>query len=68
VILILFFMIIIDDVHTLRLRLPGLRISSSFSKTADRHKKKNYVSNNAMKISGHSIPLNAHPTEKNNEL
>ncbi len=68
VILFLCFMIIIDDIHTMRLRIPGLRISSSFSKKTHHHKKKNHVINDEMKISDNSIPLEAHPNEKHNEL
>jgi hypothetical protein len=68
-ILILCLLVIIDDIDAIRLRIPTLRLTSTFSKTHDRSKKKNHLINNEMKISeDDTIPFEVHPSRKDGEL
>jgi hypothetical protein len=62
-------MIIIDDVNALRLRMPMLRITSSFSRKSDCAKKKvNAVHHNGINIPAETIPLKVRPVVKNDEF
>jgi hypothetical protein len=58
-------MIIIDDIHGIRLRMPSLRLSATFSKTADSDKKKK---NPRRELRDETIRSQVQPTEKDNEL
>jgi hypothetical protein len=63
-ILILSLMIIIDDINALRIRMPSLRISSTFSRKSQTIKKKNH----AMEIPDERISLKVHPSGQKDDL
>ncbi|CAF1660987.1 unnamed protein product [Adineta ricciae] len=50
-------MLIVDHVDAIRVRIPALRISSSFSKTADTNKKKAAAQKTDIQHPAKTIPL-----------
>jgi len=60
--------IIIDDINTLRVRVPSLRFSSTFSKPAGSIKKKPHLNNNRIEIPVKVIPLEIPSTGRNDEF
>jgi len=60
--------IIIDDINTLRVRVPSLRFSSTFSKPAGNIKKKPHLNNNRIEIPAKVIPLEIPSTGRNDEF
>lgn len=60
--------ILIDETDAFRMRLPGLRISATFHKTATYLKKKLHIDSNKVPIPDGSPTLKVRPPEKNAEF
>jgi hypothetical protein len=58
--------IVIDDIHGIKLRMPSIRVSATFSKTVD--KKKNHHHHRVRDLRDDTIRSHIHPTGGKNEL
>ena len=58
--------IVIDDIHGIKLRMPTLRVSATFSKPVDSNKKKNHQ--RVRDLRDDTVRSQIHPTGGNNEL
>ncbi len=67
-ILILCLFILADETKALRLRMPVLRLSATFSRTTSYVKKKLHLNDNKVVISDQSSTLKVPPTVKNKEF
>jgi len=60
--------ILIDETNSLRVRVPSIRLSATFSKTAASIKKKLYLDDSDVVTQDGSSTLNIRPLEKNDDL
>jgi hypothetical protein len=59
---------IVDNMDALRLRLPALRLSSTFSRTGESLKKKLHVNDHGLGLAAKRVDLKVPPIERNNEF